>query len=278
MTVTIGNHVLGGGHPVYVIAEIGLNHNGDVELAKRLIDVAADAGANAVKFQHFNSHRLWGDARIAQYELSDGQMETLADYCRGLGIEFMCTPFGVREAIVLKPLVRRMKVASGCLERFDLLQAVRDTRLPVILSTGMSGIERIEAALSALGYQQPGIYKQPYTLLHCVSAYPCPPHAVNLAAMDVLRHRYGHRCAIGYSDHTAGIVIAIAAAARGATVIEKHLTLDRSQPGPDHKASIEPDAFRIMVGAIREVEQAIGDGVKRPQASEAEVMEAWYVD
>lgn len=259
---------------VFVIAEAGINHNGNFGTAKALVDAAKNAGANAVKFQHFNSHRLWGDDRIAQYEFSDGQMETLADYCRGVGIEFMCTPFGVREVIVLKPLVKRMKVASGCLERFDLLQAVRDTRLPVILSTGMSSEKRIDDALKALGYYAD--LDAPLTLLQCTSAYPCRPADANLAAMDALAATFGVE--VGFSDHTAGIVIAMAAAARGATVIEKHLTLDRDQPGPDHKASIEPDAFRIMVGAIREIEQAIGDGVKRPQAAEAETMEAWYGD
>ena len=251
----------------FVIAEAGCNHNGDIGQAFLLCNAAKDAGADAVKFQHFNSQRLWGDDRIAHLELDDAEMANVAWHCQAIGLEFMCTPFGVPEVEFLAPLVKRMKVASGCLTRFDLLAAVRATGLPAILSTGMADMHRIGAAVDALA---------PSTLLHCTSAYPCPFSEVNLAAMDALRARWGASAAVGYSDHTPGIVIALAAVARGAAVLEKHLTLDRGQEGPDHKASIEPKEFRIMVEAIRTIEQAIGRPEKRLQASEAKTAEAWY--
>ena len=244
----------------FVIAEAGICHNGDVGQAFLLASAAAHAGANAVKFQAFNSRRLWGDDRIAHLELSDAEMADVAAHCKAMNLEFMCTPFGVPEVRFLAPLLKRVKVASGCLTRFDLLAAVRATGLPVILSTGMADMARIQAAVDAVA---------PAFILHCTSSYPCPTAEVNLSAMDALRARWGASCQIGYSDHTAGIVIALAAVARGAAVLEKHLTLDRSQEGPDHKASIEPNEFRIMVEAIRTIEQAIGRPEKRLQASEA---------
>lgn len=251
----------------FVIAEAGVNHGGDLGTALLLVEAANACGANAVKFQHFSSQALWGDGRIANLELSDAGMEAVARHCEAIGIEFLCTPFGAREVEFLAPLVRRMKVASGCLTRFDLLAAVRAAGLPVILSTGMADMARIQAAVNILA---------PSTLLHCTSAYPCPFEDVNLAAMDALRARWGASAAVGYSDHTQGIVIALAAVARGATVLEKHLTLDRHAEGPDHKSSIEPEDFRIMVGAIRDIERAIGSPQKRQQASEAAIAKAWY--
>ena len=260
----------------FVIAEAGICHNGDLGQAMLLANAAKECGADAVKYQMFNSQRLWGDSRIAHLELDEAEMANVAWHCKAIGIEFMCTAFGVPEVGFLAPLVQRMKVASGCLERWDLLKAVRATKLPVILSTGMATIERTNAALNALGYYDPGTDPQPFSLLHCTSAYPCPVAEVNLAAMEVLRHHHGHRCAVGYSDHTAGIIVALAAVARGATVLEKHLTLDRQAEGPDHKASIEPKEFRIMVDAIRTVEAAVGTPEKRLQASEAAVAKAWY--
>ena len=256
----------------FVIAEAGVNHGGKLAAAFKLCDAAKAAGADAVKFQHFNSRALWGDDRIYNLELSDADMQVIAKHCTYIGIEFMCTPFGVREVGVIAPLVKRIKVASGCLERWDLLAAVRDTRLPVIMSTGMANEGRIDMALTALGY-----YKETsVTLLQCTSAYPCRVEDANLRAMDTLAQVFGAE--VGFSDHTRGITVAIAAAARGATVIEKHLTLDCSAEGPDHKASIEPAEFRVMVSAIRTVEAALGDGVKRAQPAERETMEAWYGD
>lgn len=248
---------------VFVIAEAGVNHNGSMDTAFELIEAARDAGADAVKFQHFNSHRLWGDARIEHLQLTDGQMETLAARCGKVGIEFMCTPFGVHEVGVLLPLIKRWKVASGCLDKWALLDAVAATGLPVILSTGMSSDQRVGAAIKRLNWTNTAA-------LHCVSAYPCPIEQVNLRAMDKYLPRGG------LSDHTQGITVAIAAVGRGAQIIEKHLTLDRNAEGPDHKASIEPDTFRVMVNAIRDVEKALGDGVKRIQPSETATARAWY--
>lgn len=251
--------------PTFIIAEAGVNHNGNVKLAERIIYEAKAAGADAVKFQHFNSMRLWGDDRIAHLELSNDDMLALKDYADDVGIEFCCTPFGVPELEFLAPLLRRIKIASGCRRNYELLYAAHKTGLPVILSTGMSTIKDIQKAL--------GMLSANVTLLHCTSAYPCPINEVNLKAMDTLRVLSG---SVGYSDHTEGINIALAAVARGATVIEKHLTLDRDAVGPDHKASIEPKEFKIMVDAIRNIEIAIGTGEKKPQPSEAAVIEAWY--
>lgn len=251
----------------FIIAEAGVNHGGDMGQAFLLCNAAKECGADAVKFQHFSSRRLWGDERLAHLELSDAEMANIAWHCQAIGIEFMCTPFGVQEVEFLRPLVKRWKVASGCLTRFDLLAAVRATGLPVIASTGMADMDRVQAAVDALGVP---------TLLHCTSAYPCPVADVHLAAMDSLRARWGAACPVGYSDHTPGIVIALAAVARGATVLEKHLTLDRNAEGPDHRASIEPKEFRIMADAIRTIEQAIGQPEKRLRASEAATAKAWY--
>ena len=267
----------------FVIAEAGVNHNGDVATAYLLADAAKEAGANAVKFQHFDSQSLWGDDRILKLQLSDAEMATVAWHCQKIGIEFMCTPFGAREVEFLKPLVKRWKVASGCLGRKNLLRAIGETKLPVILSTGMSEIKDISTALNHLGFcpDHPD-----FTLLHCTSAYPCPISEVNLKAMDTLNWQWGRHsehhgksglvCKVGYSDHTPGITIAIAAVARGAEVIEKHLTLDRNQDGPDHKTSIEPKEFKVMVNAIRMVEEALGDGVKKVQPSEVPLKAAWH--
>ena len=253
----------------FVIAEAGVNHNGDIGQAFLLCNAAKEAGADAVKFQHFRAAALQPERYdlLKPLELSDAEMANIAWHCQATGIEFMCTPFGVPEVEFLRPLVKRWKVASGCLTRFDLLAAVRATGLPAILSTGMADMGRIAAAVDALA---------PSTLLHCTSAYPCPVAEVNLAAMDALRARWGASAQVGYSDHTPGIVVALAAVARGATVLEKHLTLDRGAEGPDHKASIEPKEFRIMIEAIRTIEQAIGSPEKRQQPSEAAVARAWY--
>ena len=248
----------------FVIAEAGVNHGGSVEQALRLVDVAKQAGADAVKFQFFDSRVLWGDDRIKHLELRFADFERIEQHCSEAGVEFMCTPFGVAELLLLKPMLKRVKIASGCITRKPLLEAARDTGLPIILSTGMSTTDEIFDAIDIL-------IERNVTLLHCTSAYPAPISDVNLIAMTKLGKPYG------YSDHTLGITIPIAAAALGASVIEKHLTLDRTAEGPDHKASIEPNEFRVMVSAIRVVEEALGDGVKRVMPSEQKLREAWRV-
>lgn len=249
-----------------IVAEAGVNHGGNVDDALALAYAAKLCGADAVKFQAFSSQRLWGDDRIKHLELTSAELQVVADYCAAQDIEFMCTPFGIPEVTFLAPMVARMKVASGCLNRYDFLRAVRDTRLPVILSTGMSTIDEVKAALTHLSPART-------TLLHCTSAYPCPLDEVNLLAMDELSILTD--CAVGYSDHTEGNAVAVAAAALGATVIEKHLTMNRNAIGPDHKASIEPPEFTGMVQAIRIVERAMGDGRKRVMPAEEELRKAW---
>ena len=260
----------------FIIAEAGVCHNGKWETGLDLIDAAHQAGADAVKFQCFSSQDLWKDDRIKHLELRDEAFIALAAHCKEVGIEFMCTPFGVREVEFLNPLVKRWKIASGCLQKRQLLEAVRKTHKPVILSTGMSDMLQINMALGFLGYYYPAENLQPFTLLHCTSSYPCPVSEVNLASMEVLKHHHGDRCQVGYSDHTRGIVIALAAVARGASVLEKHLTMDRKQEGPDHKSSIEPDEFRIMVEAIRTIEKSIGVWEKKVRPSEEKTRKAWY--
>lgn len=255
---------------IFIIAEAGINHDGDLDKAKRLIDAAKVAGADAAKFQLFSSHKLWRDDRIKHLELRFSAMVLLHKYCEQAGIEFLCTPFGVEEVILLKPLLKRYKIASGCLTRKPILEAVRETQLPVILSTGMSTNNEIAEAIETLDSDGDAC---DLTLLHCTSAYPCAIEDVNLRAMETMLET--HRCPVGYSDHTLGITIAIAAAAMGAQVIEKHLTLDSKAAGPDHKASIEPKEFRVMVSAIRTVEQALGDGNKRVMASEEKLRSTW---
>jgi N,N'-diacetyllegionaminate synthase len=250
---------------VFIIAEIGVNHDGDLDKAKRLIDAAKAAGADAAKFQYFSSHKLWRDERIKHLELRFSEFVILHNYCQRAGIEFMATPFGVEEVILLRQLVKRWKIASGCITRMPILDAVRDTQLPVILSTGMATMKEIAQAEQVL-------WDGDLTLLHCTSAYPCPINEVNLLAMLELRDTF--RTRVGYSDHTKGITVAIAAAAMGAEVIEKHLTLDCAAEGPDHAASIEPDEFRVMVSAIRTVEEALGDVVKRVQECDEQLRKA----
>lgn len=250
---------------VFLIAEAGINHNGDFWKAMDLVDAAKTAGADAVKFQAFSSNTLWGDDRIKKYELKWDAFTALAAHCNEIGIEFMCTPFGVAEMIFLKPLLKRVKVASGCIARRPLLEAVRDSGLPVILSTGMSTMEDIEAAWDIV---------HPSTLLHCTSAYPCRLEDVNLRAMDELAERF--ECPVGYSDHTTSITVPIAAVARGAAVIEKHFTLDRNAEGPDHKASITLREFKTMMLAIREVEACLGDGRKRVLDCEMKLRDVWH--
>lgn len=250
---------------VFVIAEAGVNHGGNFETALRLVDAAKECGADAVKFQLFSSLQLWGDHRITHLELSRPQMRDIAAYCKAAGIEFMCTPFGLNELEFLAPMLKRVKIASGCIGWSELLRGAENTHLPIILSTGMSEPEDVKAALDRVADCD-------VTLLHCTSSYPCRLEDVNLKAMEWLK---GLGCPVGFSDHTSGITAAIAAVALGAVMIEKHLTLDRNADGPDHKSSITPKEFRAMRLAITEVEAALGDGVKRVLPCEVELRKAW---
>ncbi len=269
----------------FVIAEAGVNHNGDMALARALVDVAAAARADAVKFQTFAVDRLvTRSAATAEYqrralggepsqyemlarlELSPADHEMLLAHCARCGIEFMSTPFDPESARFLKRLgVRRIKISSGDVTNLPMLEVVGALGLPVILSTGMADLEEVGAAVATLR----AAGTTDLALLQCVSNYPADPALTNLRVMDTFARAFG--TPVGLSDHSPGTAVAIAAAARGAAYIEKHFTLDRSLPGPDHQASLLPDELRGLVQAIREVEAAMGDGVKRPAPSELPV-------
>ena len=280
--VQVGNKVIGPGQPVFVIAEAGINHNGDLKLARALIDVAVEAGADAVKFQTFRADRLaTPDAPKAEYqlqttgndesqfemlrrlELSAGAHRELQAYCHERGIIFLSTPFDEEAVDLLDELgVPAFKISSGDLTNLPLLEHVASKGKPVILSTGMSELSELIEAVSVLntaGCENP-------VLLHCVSNYPADPSEVNLRAMQTMRSAFD--VPVGFSDHTEGIDVAIAAVALGACVIEKHFTSNRALPGPDHRASLEPAELRELVRSIRRVETALGNGRKVPTASE----------
>ncbi len=267
-----------------VIAEAGVNHNGDIKLAKKLVDAAVDVGADVIKFQSFvASHLATVHAQQAAYQQKaldncDGQLamlkrlelqpaehEELIKYCHRRGIDFLSTAFDPPSVDLLISFgLKLWKIPSGEITNLPYLRQIGSQQKPVILSTGMANLGEIEAALAVL--EQAGTPRSLITVLHCTTEYPAQPDEVNLRAMQSISHAF--QVAVGYSDHTDGIAVPIAAVAMGATVIEKHLTLDRDMPGPDHKASLEPDQFASMVCAIRIIEQALGDGVKRPTQAE----------
>lgn len=282
MTVVIGHRIVGPGQPCYVIAEAGVNHNGDVAQAMALIDAAADAGADAVKFQTFRADAVaaaWApkaryqlrttgaaesqQAMLRRLELDATAHRALIAHARRRGIDFLSSPFDPASVGLLVEMgVPALKLASGELTNVILLRAAAATRLPLLVSTGMSTLEEVTTAVGWL--RQAGADQ--VALLHCVSNYPASEQDANLRAMASLCDAL--QLPVGWSDHTPGTEIALAAVALGAAVVEKHLTLDRTQAGPDHLASLEPAAFAAMVRAIRRVEAALGDGVKRPMPSE----------
>lgn len=267
-----------------IIAEAGVNHNGDLDCARRLVDIAAESGADLVKFQTFKAERLvTHSASKADYQIqATGQSESqyemlkrleltremhlaLIAHCNDREIEFFSTGFDIASVELLVELgLRRFKVPSGEITNLPYLRHIGHYKKPVILSTGMATLGEIEAAVDIL--EQSGTSLNQITILHCNTEYPTPMCDVNLRAMQSIQTALG--VAVGYSDHTLGIEVAIAAVAMGATIIEKHLTLDRNLPGPDHKASLESAEFKAMVTAIRNIEQALGDGRKRPSSSE----------
>ena len=270
---------------VLIIAEAGVNHNGSLKTAKQLVEVAAEAGANMVKFQTFSADRLvTTSARKADYqnqatdetesqhamirklELSREIHEELIAYCKQCGIEFFSTGFDILSIDLLVDLgLEQFKIPSGEITNLPYLRHIGKLEKPVILSTGMANLGEIETALDVL--ETSGTSRDQATVLHCNTEYPTPMEDVNLRAMLSIRDALG--VAVGYSDHTLGIEVPVAAVALGATVIEKHFTLDRTLPGPDHRASLEPYELKAMVRAIRNIEQALGDGIKRPSPSEA---------
>jgi len=267
-----------------IIAEAGVNHNGDVNMAKKLIDIAAEAGADLVKFQTFSADRLvTHEAVKADYqllatnssesqhdmlrklELTESKHRDLIAHCASQNIRFFSTGFDVESINLLAGLGQELfKIPSGEITNLPYLRHIGKLARAIILSTGMSNMDEIESAINVL--EESGTHRSNITVLHCTTAYPAPMSDVNLRAMQSIQNRFN--VAVGYSDHTLGIEIPIAAVALGATVIEKHFTTDRSLPGPDHKASLEPAELKAMVDGIRNVEKALGDGLKRLMPSE----------
>lgn len=273
---------------IFIIAEAGVNHNGSLELAKALIDVAADAGADAVKFQTFKADKLVSktaqkaqyqkqttDAAETQYEMikklelnAEAHHELMA-HCKTKNILFLSTPFDHESIELLHELKMEVfKIPSGEITNLPYLRHIGSLRKEVILSSGMADLGEIEDALDVLIAS--GTPKEQITVLHATTEYPCPIEDVNLRAMQTIAGAFGIQT--GYSDHTNGIEVPIAAAAMGASVIEKHFTLDKTMDGPDHKASLEPEELYAMVSAIRNIEKALGNGVKKPSPSEAKNM------
>ncbi len=282
--VRIGERLVGPGQPCYVIAEAGVNHNGDIALAKRLIEVAREANADAVKFQTFVSEEVISPAapKAAYQEETTGNSESQLDmvkklelppeafrelqrWCEKVGITFLSTPFDYSSADLLAELrVPAIKIASGEITNTPFLEHLARKSTPLILSTGMSTIDEVGLAIDALR----GAGSRDLILLHCVSSYPAAPEEVNLRAMRTMQERF--HLPAGFSDHTMGTDVTFAAVALGACVIEKHFTLDRTLPGPDHRASLEPKELAAMVRGIRDIEAALGDGIKRPTTKEVE--------
>jgi N,N'-diacetyllegionaminate synthase len=267
-----------------IIAEAGVNHNGSLRLAKKLIDIAKEAGADYVKFQTFKAGNLVSKSApkanyqkantdkdesqftmLQKLELSLRDHETLIKYCKKKSIEFLSTPFDIDSVQLLKKLgIKVGKIPSGEITNLPYLQAMARAFKKIILSTGMSDLEEIAEALDVL--KQSGAKKELITILHCNTEYPTPMKDVNLLAMDTIRKKFGVQ--VGYSDHTPGIEVPVAAVALGASIIEKHFTIDRTLDGPDHKASLEPGELKEMIRSIRNIESALGNGIKKPSASE----------
>ena len=283
--ININGREVGPGRPCFIIAEAGVNHNGSLETARRLIDVAVLAGADAVKFQTFKAERLaTPDAPKAEYQLrttgaAESQFEMLQrlelsheahrelmPYCAERGILFMSTPFDEESADFLDELgVPVFKLPSGEITNLPFIAHVARKGKPMIVSTGMANLSEVAAAVECI--RTAG--NAAFMLLHCVSNYPADARDVNLRAIGTMQETFN--VPVGYSDHTLGIEVSLAAVALGACVIEKHFTLSRDLPGPDHLASLEPDGLKALVGGIRLVEASLGHGRKEPAASEAEV-------
>ena len=285
---------------VLFIAEAGVNHNGSIELAKKMIDSAAFAGADFIKFQHFSSHKLVcpntpkadyqnkydfcednQNDMLKRLELSFSQHQELHDYCVRSGICYICTPFDCESAIEIKELVPFYKVSSGDLNNFPLLKILVEIEKPIVISTGMANMEEVQLSVDFIRSElkkknlcpndmvQIGKVKIPrLTALHCTTAYPTKPEDVNLKAIDQMRSKLN--ISIGHSDHTLGIEIPLAACALGACIIEKHFTLDQKMEGPDHKASLPAKDLTKLIKGIQKVNLSLGDGEKRPKEIEIE--------
>lgn len=267
-----------------IIAEAGVNHNGNIDLAYKLIDAAKDAGADIVKFQTFKAEKIVSKNAVkAEYQkktttTNESQLEMikkleldqdahidLMNYCKKKGIEFLSAPFDLDSIKLLHHLgLKRFKIPSGEITNYPYLKEIAKYNKQVIMSTGMADMQEIEEALNVLITN--GTKRNKISILHCNTEYPTPYHDVNLNAMQTIQKAF--KLPVGYSDHTLGIEVPIAAVAMGAVIVEKHFTLDRSMSGPDHKASLEPDELTSMISAIRNIEKAMGCGVKVPSGSE----------
>jgi N,N'-diacetyllegionaminate synthase len=286
-TIKIGERRIGAGEPCFVIAEAGVNHNGSLDLARRLVDAAVHAGADAVKFQTFRADKLISPAApkaayqvettgtgesqlemVRKLELPPQAFRELKSCCAQRGILFLSTPFDEESADLLDELgMAAFKVPSGEITNLPLLEHLARKRKPLIVSTGMCDLEEVRTAVECL--RRAGARE--LALLHCVSSYPASAASINLRAMETLRETFA--VPVGFSDHALGVDIPLAAVALGACIVEKHLTLDCQLPGPDHRASLEPGDFTAMVEGIRAVEAALGDGIKRPAPEERNTAE-----
>jgi N,N'-diacetyllegionaminate synthase len=280
----ISGRPVGPGTPCFIIAEAGVNHNGDMEIARKLIDTARAAGADAVKFQTFRADRLatrrapkaeyqqaLTDSTESQFdmlrrlELPEAEHQGLADYCIRQGILFLSTPFDEKSADFLHRLgLETFKIPSGEITNRPFLEHVARIGRPLVLSTGMSSLDEVKQAVATIR----AAGNPDMALLHCVSNYPADPQDANLHAMNTLREAF--EVPVGFSDHTPGVAVSLAAVALGACIIEKHFTLDKQMPGPDHKASLEPEELGRLVREIRMVESALGDGCKQAVPAEAD--------
>lgn len=285
MKIKITNKIIGEGNPCFVIAEAGVNHNGDFYMAKKLIDAAKGAGADAVKFQTFKAEDVvTKTAGMANYqkkntgknesqlemlkkmELSYGDFIELKKHCDKKGINFLSTPLTEDAVNFLNPLVSAYKVGSGDLTNLPVLKKIATKKKPIILGTGMAMLKEVKEAVKTI--KKCGNNK--IILLHCTTDYPCSPDEVNLRAMTTLKKEFN--LPVGYSDHTKNIFVPIMAIAMGAAVIEKHFTLNKNLPGPDHKASLEPKELKEMVRNIRQAEKILGSAIKKPVESEKKIM------
>ena len=284
----IGNKVIGDGNSAFIIAEAGVNHNGDINIAKELVDKAIFAGVDAIKFQTFKTEKLVTRyADMAEYQKDNiGKVESqfnmlkklelsyecfieLQEYCRNKGIMFLSTPFDFESADFLASIhMEAFKISSADLTNIPFLEHIARFNKPIILSSGMSTLSEIEEAINAIY----SLGNKGIAVLHCTSNYPAKLLNVNLNAMNTIKNAF--KIVSGYSDHTEGITIPIAAVAMGGSIIEKHFTLDKNMEGPDHKASLSPLELKAMVQEIRNVEMALGTGIKRYNPSEVDTMKA----
>jgi len=279
-TVKIGDKVIGGDNPCYIIAEAGSNHNGSFEQAKKLIDAAVEAGADAVKFQIFKAENLYSKYTpefsylkgenvyelIKNIETPREWIKELIKHCKGKNIDFLASAFDFEAVDLLDKYVPAFKIASFEITDLELIKYAAEKGKPMIISTGMANLSEIEDAINAIK----SVGNENIILLHCNSLYPTPVEIVNLRAIETMKNAF--KLPVGFSDHTLGIHIPIAAVAMGACMIEKHFTLDRSLPGPDHSFALEPDELNAMVRCIREVEKVKGNGIKEKSELESEEM------